>query len=78
MNGRLVQVINERGYFNFDRFRRPSESRPADEFANQAPTASNGIVIDAATHAKDLDTNGLWEENFGGHADKKPFGKNQN
>jgi len=32
------------------------------------------VAIDAAAHPHDLDKTGLWEEEFGGHTDKKPRG----
>eukprot|EP00418_Pyrodinium_bahamense_P085599 CAMPEP_0179059488 /NCGR_PEP_ID=MMETSP0796-20121207/25378_1 /TAXON_ID=73915 /ORGANISM="Pyrodinium bahamense, Strain pbaha01" /LENGTH=1004 /DNA_ID=CAMNT_0020756245 /DNA_START=1 /DNA_END=3015 /DNA_ORIENTATION=- len=66
-NGQLVQRLNARNFLNFERYRRPKEDLPPD-------SASPGVTVDAAAHPHDLDKNGMWEEEFGGHTDKKPRG----
>lgn len=67
--GVLVQRLNARNYLNFERYRKPKELRPPD-----ARSTEEDAVVDAAAHPHDLDKNGLWEEDFGGHTDKKPRG----
>lgn len=68
-NGHVVQRLNARNFLNFERYRKAKEDAPPDSGA-----PSSGAVIDAAAHPHDLDRNGLWEEEFGGHTDKKPRG----
>lgn len=72
-NGRLVQRLNARNFLNFERYRKPKEYRPPDSLATSGADA-DGAILDAAAHPHDLDTKGLWEEDFGGHTDKKPRG----
>jgi alpha 1,3-glucosidase len=71
-NGQHVQTLNSRNFLNFERYRKPKEYRPPD--AKNAEGDANQMVIDAAAHPYDLDQKGLWEEDFGGHTDKKPRG----
>jgi alpha 1,3-glucosidase len=72
VDGVVVQRINSRNLLNFERYRevaaRHSTLRPPDANANDAT-----VTIDAAAHPG-VDTNSLWEEDFGGHTDKKPRG----
>jgi len=70
-DGRVLQTVNARNYFNFERYRKPKEVLPPDS-ANAA--SPEQVVMDAAAHPHGLDTTGLWEEDFGGHTDKKPRG----
>jgi len=67
-NGQLVQSLNAKNFLNFERYRKAKEDFPPD---NGKP---GEVVIDAAAHPHELDRNGLWEEDFGGHTDKKPRG----
>jgi alpha 1,3-glucosidase len=71
-NGVHVQTLNARNFLNFERYRKPQEYRPPDAM-NSAPDADKAC-IDAAAHPFELDKKGLWEEDFGGHTDKKPRG----
>mmetsp|Transcript_15366 Transcript_15366/g.33773 ORF Transcript_15366/g.33773 Transcript_15366/m.33773 type:complete len:1019 (-) Transcript_15366:265-3321(-) len=68
VNGQIVQRLNSRNFLTFERYRKPKELRPPDELRDAA------VVIDSAAHPHDLDTKGLWEEDFGGHTDRKPRG----
>lgn len=70
VNGELVQMLNSRNFMNFERYRKSGEQRPPD--ANAAAGIETQYV-DAAS-CPNLDTEGLWEESFGGHSDKKPNG----
>lgn len=72
VEGRVVQTLNARNFLNFERYRKPKESRPPDSLANEP--GADQVTIDAAAHPHGLDANGLWEEDFGGHTDKKPRG----
>jgi len=72
VNGRVVQVVNSRNFLNFERYRVPKSIRPPDAAASLP--GANDLTLDAAQHPHDLDTDGLWEESFGGHTDKKPRG----
>jgi len=69
VDGIVVQRLNDRNTLNFERYRTPKEDRPPDAMAK-----TQGVTLDAAYHPHDLDTKGLWEEDFGGHTDKKPHG----
>lgn len=71
-NGRLVQTLNSRNFLNFERYRQPKEYRPPDSKNSEAN--ADQAPIDAAAHPYELDKSGLWEEDFGGHTDKKPRG----
>mmetsp|Transcript_10527 Transcript_10527/g.27890 ORF Transcript_10527/g.27890 Transcript_10527/m.27890 type:complete len:1009 (+) Transcript_10527:124-3150(+) len=72
VNGRVLQRLNARNFFNFERYRKPKAFRPPDAMASLP--GADGLVIDAAAHPHNLDTTGLWEEDFGGHTDRKPRG----
>mmetsp|Transcript_62451 Transcript_62451/g.149054 ORF Transcript_62451/g.149054 Transcript_62451/m.149054 type:complete len:1025 (-) Transcript_62451:37-3111(-) len=67
-DGQLVQRLNSHNFLNFERYRVKGTTRPPD-----ALSAEEGKTIDAAAYPG-VDTNGLWEESFGGHTDKKPRG----
>lgn len=71
-NGVHVQTLNARNFLNFERYRASGEYRPPDSRSSEA--GADQAVIDAAAHPHDLDKKGLWEEDFGGHTDKKPRG----
>jgi alpha 1,3-glucosidase len=71
-NGQLVQTVNSRNFLNFERYRKPQEYRPPD--AKNSEAGADQLTIDAAAHPHNLDKKGLWEEDFGGHTDKKPRG----
>jgi alpha 1,3-glucosidase len=71
-NGQHVQTLNSRNFLNFERYRKPQELRPPD--AKNADADAETKTIDAAAHPHDLDKKGLWEEDFGGHTDRKPRG----
>jgi alpha 1,3-glucosidase len=68
----LVQRVNARNLLNFERYRdvneRHSTLRPPD-----ANSKDISVTVDAAAHPS-VDKTGLWEEDFGGHTDKKPRG----
>mmetsp|Transcript_118101 Transcript_118101/g.220808 ORF Transcript_118101/g.220808 Transcript_118101/m.220808 type:complete len:1022 (+) Transcript_118101:138-3203(+) len=72
INGQLVQRLNARNFLNYERYRKPKAYRPSDPMASDAD--ADKVTLDAAAHPHSLDTNGLWEESFGGHTDKKPRG----
>lgn len=72
VGGRVLQRVNARNLLNFERYRQPLQVRPPDEAATGA--GAHTVVIDAASHPHDLDTQGLWDEDFGGHTDRKPRG----
>ncbi|CAE7559709.1 unnamed protein product, partial [Symbiodinium pilosum] len=57
MDGQVLQKLNSRRFFNFERYRPKGSHEHA------------GLV-----DATDLDSNNLFEENFGGHMDSKPRG----
>ena len=61
--GNLVQVINSRNFFAFERFREKSAT-------DLCPA---GVSMDMACHEK-VDVTGLWEESFNGFIDEKPYG----
>eukprot|EP00928_Gymnodinium_smaydae_P005920 TRINITY_DN12051_c0_g2_i1.p1 TRINITY_DN12051_c0_g2~~TRINITY_DN12051_c0_g2_i1.p1 ORF type:complete len:1044 (-),score=239.32 TRINITY_DN12051_c0_g2_i1:202-3246(-) len=69
---RVLQTLNARNFLNFERYRAPKAYRPPDSKTSEA--GADAVVVDAAAHPHDLDKNGLWEESFGGHEDKKPRG----
>jgi len=71
-NGQHVQTLNARNFLNFERYRKLDTHRPPDSKNEEAD--ADQAVIDAAAHPHDLDKNGLWAEDFGGHTDKKPRG----
>jgi len=71
-NGRHVQTLNARNFLNFERHRKPQEYFPPD--STNAVADADKVCIDAAAHPFELDKKGLWEEDFGGHTDKKPKG----
>jgi len=69
-NGHVVQRLNARNFLNFERYRKVK----ADTAPPDSGSFAEAMTIDAAAHPHDLDRNGLWEEEFGGHSDKKPRG----
>lgn len=71
IGGKILQRLNARNMLNFERYRKPKERLPPDSASVSAPDA---VLLDAAAHPDGLDTNGLWEEPFGGHTDQKPRG----
>ncbi|CAJ1411005.1 unnamed protein product [Effrenium voratum] len=71
VGGQVLQRLNARNLLNFERYRKPKERLPPDSAAVASPDA---VLLDAAAHPHELDTNGLWEEPFGGHTDQKPRG----
>lgn len=73
VNGRVLQKLNSKNFLNFERYRRPKDRLPPDS-ASSAVADPQAVVLDSAAHPHSLDTNGLWEEDFGGHTDKKPRG----
>mmetsp|Transcript_85066 Transcript_85066/g.259866 ORF Transcript_85066/g.259866 Transcript_85066/m.259866 type:complete len:1015 (-) Transcript_85066:280-3324(-) len=73
VNGKLIQRLNGRNFLNFERYRKSKARLPPDA-ASDAAAAPDSVVLDAAAHPHDLDVHGLWEEDFGGHTDKKPRG----
>ncbi|CAE8700193.1 unnamed protein product, partial [Polarella glacialis] len=72
-DGKLLQRLNARNFLNFERYRKPKARLPPDSNSG-AVAQPDSVLLDAAAHPHDLDTNGLWEEDFGGHTDKKPRG----
>mmetsp|Transcript_70275 Transcript_70275/g.153116 ORF Transcript_70275/g.153116 Transcript_70275/m.153116 type:complete len:1025 (-) Transcript_70275:100-3174(-) len=72
VDGRVVQRLNARNYLNFERYRKAKAVLPPDSQSDAAAQPEE-VLLDAAAF-KDVDTKGLWEEEFGGHTDKKPRG----
>lgn len=73
VGGKVLQRLNARNLLNFERYRKPQERLPPDASSATAADAT-AVLLDAAAHPHSLDTNGLWEEPFGGHTDQKPRG----
>jgi len=73
VNGRLVQRLNGRNYLNYERYRKPNKELLPPDGAAALAAPGQEVTLDAAA-LPGLDTNGLWEEEFGGHTDKKPRG----
>jgi len=74
-DGRVIQKLNARNYLNFERYRKPKARLPPDSSSDaKALPDQEQVLLDAAAHPFGLDTHGLWEEDFGGHTDKKPRG----
>ena len=63
---RLIQKINSRGFFNFERHR----NQHGDQCSSDLETS---LPIDAAC-GPDSETQDAWEEDFNGFHDTKPFG----
>jgi len=72
-DGRVLQRLNGRNYLNFERYRKAKATLPPDS-TSDVQAAPDQVLLDAAAHPHGLDTHGLWEEDFGGHTDKKPRG----
>ncbi|KAG0145571.1 hypothetical protein CROQUDRAFT_93686 [Cronartium quercuum f. sp. fusiforme G11] len=77
-------VINERGLFNMEHFREKSTEKSN---VGEADLAHEGLNIQEPSEGKvippldqvylgfkDVDEEGMWEENFGGRTDSKPKG----
>lgn len=74
-DGRVLQRLNARNFLNFERYRLPKARLPPDSALDAKRWGeADQVLLDAAAHPHGLDTNGLWEEEFGGHTDKKPRG----
>eukprot|EP00927_Polykrikos_kofoidii_P008057 TRINITY_DN13338_c0_g1_i1.p1 TRINITY_DN13338_c0_g1~~TRINITY_DN13338_c0_g1_i1.p1 ORF type:complete len:1024 (-),score=135.47 TRINITY_DN13338_c0_g1_i1:338-3409(-) len=73
VDGFHLQSVNARNLLSFERYRSSELSLRPPDAAATLPGA-DALVIDAAAHPHDLDKDGMWSEDFGGHTDKKPRG----
>jgi len=71
--GVLLQRLNARNSLNFERYRQNRKEVLPPDAASSVNPAPSEVTLDSAAWP-DVDTNGLWEEDFGGHTDRKPRG----